>query len=170
MDFLDLVKERYSCRKFSDKKVESEKIDKIIEAGRLAPTATNAQPYKIWLLESEEAIARLAEVNRFMFGAKVFFVVGARNDAAWVRKSDNHNFAEVDATIVATHMMLEVTELGLGSTWVGSFDEPGLKERFPQFADYEIVAIFPVGYPADEAKPNERHFMRKSVEEAVERL
>ncbi len=117
MDFLELAKERYSCRQLSDKKVEKEKLDLIIEAGRLAPTATNAQPYKIWVLESEEAIKKLAEVNRYMFGAEVFFVVGAKAEEGWVRKSDEHSFAEIDASIVATHMMLEVTALGLGTTW-----------------------------------------------------
>ena len=159
MDFLELAKERYSCRQLSDKKVEKEKLDKIIEAGILAPTATNAQPYKIWLIESDEAKEKLAKANRYQFGAK--------KDAAWVRKFDNHNFAEVDASIVATQMMLEITELGLGTTWVGHFDEPLLKEEFPEMKDYELIAIFPVGYPAEDAKPAERHSIRRSVEEAV---
>ena len=101
MDFLKLARERYSCRQLSDKKVEKEKLDKIIEAGILAPTATNAQPYKIWLIESTEAKEKLAKANRYQFGAGVFFVVGAKEDAAWVRKFDNHNFADVDATIVS---------------------------------------------------------------------
>ena len=167
MDFLKLVKERYSCRQLSDKKVEKEKLDKIIEAGILAPTATNAQPFKIWLIESAEAKEKLAKANRYKFGAEVFFVVGANKNEAWVRKFDNHNFAEVDASIVATQMMLEITELGLGTTWVGHFDEPLLKEEFPEKKDYEVIAIFPVGYPAEDAKPAERHSIRKSVEEAV---
>jgi len=167
MDFLKLARERYSCRQLSDKKVEKEKLDKIIEAGILAPTATNAQPYKIWFIESTEAKEKLAKANRYQFGAGVFFVVGAKEDEAWVRKFDNHNFAEVDATIVATHMMLEITELGLGTTWVGHFDAPLLKEEFPEMKGYELIAIFPVGYPAAEAKPSERHTVRKTVEEAV---
>ena len=162
MDFLELAKERYSCRQLSDKKVEKEKLDKIIKAGILAPTATNAQPYKIWLIESKEAKA-----NRYQFGAEVFFVVGAKKDAAWVRKFDNYNFADVDASIVATHMMLEITELGLGTTWVGHFDEPLLKTEFPEMKDYELIAIFPVGYPAQDVKPAERHYVRRTPEEAV---
>ena len=167
MDFLELARERYSCRQLSDKKVEKEKLDKIIEAGILAPTATNAQPYRIWLIESAEAKEKLAKANRYQFGAEVFFVVGAKEDEAWVRKFDNHNFSEVDASIVATHMMLEITELGLGTTWVGHFDEPLLKEEFPEMKEFELIAIFPVGYPEDEAKPSERHTVRRSVEEAV---
>ena len=167
MDFLELAKKRYSCRQLSDKKVEKEKLDKIIEAGILAPTATNAPPYKIWLIESCEAKEKLAKANRYQFGAEVFFVVGAKKDEAWVRKFDNYNFADVDASIVATHMMLEIADLGLGTTWVGHFDEPLLKEEFPEMKDYELIAIFPVGYPAEDARPAERHNIRRTVEEAV---
>ena len=168
MDFLELAKERYSCRKMSEKSVEKEKIEKILQAGILAPTATNAQPYKIWVVESEDAKKRLAEANRYIFGAEIFFIVGAKKDAAWVRKFDNHNFAEIDASIVATHMMLEITDLGLATTWVGHFDEPKLKEVMPELKDYELIAIFPVGYPAEDALPNERHNIRRSIEEAVD--
>ena len=167
MDFLELARERYSCRQLSNRKVEKEKLDKIIEAGILAPTATNAQPYKIWLIESCEAKEKLAKANRYQFGAEVFFVVGAKKDEAWVRKFDNYNFADVDASIVATHMMLEIADLGLGTTWVGHFDEPLLKEEFPEMKDYELIAIFPVGYPAEDVKPAERHNIRRNVEEAV---
>ncbi len=168
MDFLELAKERYSCRKMNEKSVEKEKIEKILQAGILAPTATNAQPYKIWVVESEDAKKRLAEANRYIFGAEIFFIVGAKKDAAWVRKFDNHNFAEIDASIVATHMMLEITDLGLATTWVGHFDEPKLKEVMPELKDYELIAIFPVGYPAEDALPNERHNIRRSIEEAVD--
>ena len=78
MNFLELARERYFCRQLSNRKVEKEKLDKIIEAGILAPTATNAQPYKIWLIESCEAKEKLAKANRYQFGAEVFFVVGAK--------------------------------------------------------------------------------------------
>lgn len=100
----------------------------------------------------------------------MFFVVGAKRDAAWVRKFDNYNFAAVDTSIVATHMMLEITELGLGTTWIGHFDEPLLKTEFPEMKDYELIAIFPVGYPDKDAKPAERHNIRRTPEETVEYL
>ena len=119
-------------------------------------------------MESEDTKKRLAEANRYIFGAEIFFIVGAKKDAAWVRKFDNHNFAEIDASIVATHMMLEITDLGLATTWVGHFDEPKLKEVMPELKDYELIAIFPVGYPAEDALPNERHNIRRSIEEAVD--
>ena len=172
MDFLTLSKERYSCRKFSDKKVEKELIDKIIEAGITAPTAVNKQPFKIWSMDSEESKENIRKITSCSFGADTFLVVGAKKDDAWTRGFDNKNFAEVDASIVATHMMMEITDLGLASTWVGFFDAPQLKKFYPQMEDYELIAIFPIGYASDDegGAPSPRHCQRKSKETLVEVL
>ena len=84
-----------------------------------------------------------------------------------MRPSDNRNFADVDATIVATHIVLAVEAEGLGTTWVGYFDEPKVKELFPEMKDYDLVALFPIGYPAEDAMPADRHYLRKSMTEMV---
>ena len=168
MDFLELAKKRYSCRKITDKKVEQEKLDKIIEAGLVAPTAVNIQPFKIFLLQSEKAKEEIHKATKCTFGADNFFIVGAKKDDAWVRPFDEKNFAEVDAAIVATHMMMEIEELGLATTWVGWFDAPYLKEKFPQLEDYELIAMFPVGYASETARKASRHFERKSAAELTE--
>ena len=170
MDFLTLAKERYSCRKFSDKPVEKEKIEKIIEAGLAAPTACNIQPYKIWVMESEESQSKLREVTNFTFGTNVALVVGCDSEIAWVRKYDGRNFADVDGSIVATHLMLAIHELGLGSTWIGFFDAPKLKEIYPEMAKYDLVAIFPIGYPAEDAVPAAGHTNKKDKAEMVKYL
>ena len=170
MDFLDFAKERYSCRSLLCKKIDKELIDKIIEAGMVAPTAVNKQPYKIWIMNSPESKERIKEVTRFDFNADTFLVVGAKMDEAWIRKYDGKNFGEVDAAIVATHMMLEIQNLGLRTTWVGHFNAPLLKELCPKMADYELIAIFPIGYQAEDGVPSERHTDRKSYEEIVEVL
>ena len=164
MSFLDLAKKRYSCRKLSAQPVEEEKLQKILEAGNLAPTAVNKQPFHIWVLKSEEAMQKVSQTTSFIFGAPVAFVVGSKAESAFVRSFDKKNFADVDASIAATHMMLEIEALGLGTTWVGHFDAPKLKELFPEMADYELVAIFPVGYPAEDAKPSTRHAERAGIE------
>lgn len=170
MDFLTLAKERYSCRKFSGKAVEQEKLEKIMEAGIAAPTAVNKQPYKIWLMQSEKARKAIYEVTRFTFEADIFFVVGYLEEEAWVRKYDGRNFADVDASIVATQMMLEIQDLGLGTTWVGHFDAPRLKNLYPEMEPYGLIAIFPVGYPAEDAEPAAYHGIRKDKAEAVKIL
>lgn len=87
-----------------------------------------------------------------------------------MRPFDKKNFADVDASIAATHIMLAIEDLGLGTTWVAHFDAPKLKELFPEMADYELVAIFPVGYPAEDAAPSPRHTERVGAAALSDRL
>lgn len=169
MDFLTLAKERYSVRKLSGKPVEQDKIDKIIEAGIVAPTACNLQPFKIWVMESAEALEKVRQTNLFPFvkQAPVIFVIGGNADEAWKRKYDGHNFVDVDTSIVATHMMLEVQDLGLGTTWVGFFDPDKMKALFPEMEGYELLCMFGVGYPAEDSTPADGHTSFKEREALV---
>jgi len=172
MEFFDVVKNRFSCRKFSSKPVENEKLDKILEAGRLAPTAKNAQPVKIWAVKSPEALEKIKSVAPFAWlkEVPVILAVGGTTENAFLRPSDNRNFEDVDATIVATHLMLAIEDAGLGSTWIGFFDVPKTKELFPEMKDYDLVALLPVGYKADDAQPSDRHDKRKSKDEFIKIL
>ncbi len=164
MSFEKLIKERYSCRKMSDRKVEDELVEKIVEAGNAAPTAVNRQPFKVFWLKSEQAKAAAHEATRYTFGAETFLVVGYKESEGWVRSFDGHAFAETDAAIVATHMLLQIQELGLATTWVGYFDAPLLRSRCPEMEGYELIAFFPIGYAAEGEKPSPRHFVRKGRE------
>ena len=169
MTFSELVKSRYSCRKFSDKPVEEDKLTAILNAGLSAPTAKNIQPVKIWVIKSPEALEKIKSSTPFPWlkNVQIVLAVGGTEDGAFVRPSDNRNFADVDATIVATHIVLAVEAEGLGTTWVGYFDEPKVKELFPEMKDYDLVALFPIGYPAEDAMPADRHYLRKSMTEMV---
>ena len=171
-NFLELAKARYSCRKLTDRQIEPEKIDRILQATIAAPTAKNIQPYKIWKVSSPEAKEKIQQVAKFPFvkESAVIFVIGAKKDDAFTRPFDNKNFAEIDATIIATHLMLAVQDEGLGTTWVGYFDAPKLQELIPEMQGYELIAIFPVGYPADDAKPSNRHEERRAISEAVNEI
>ncbi len=166
-EFLELAKKRFSCRKFKDTPVERDKLEKILEAGIIAPTAKNSQPFKIWVFESEEALSKVRKITPCHFNAPVIIAVGGDSEEAFTRPFDERNFEDVDASIIATHIMLEIQDIGLGSTWVGFFDEPELKKLFPEMNGYDIVALFPVGYPADDAAPTERHFTKKAFDELV---
>ena len=168
--FLELARSRYSCRAFTDQPVETEKIEALLDAAVAAPTAVDKQPWHAWVVESPNAVERLAACTRFDFGARTFIVVGAASDEAWVRKYDGRNFADVDASIVATHVMLAAHDLGLGTTWVGHFDAPALAEAFPEMAGFDLVAIFPLGYPAPEGGPAPMHEKRRPKDELVTRL
>lgn len=169
MTFSELVKARYSCRKFSDKPVEDSKLTAIIDAGISAPTAKNVQPVKIWLIKSPSALEKIRSCAPFpwMGNASAVIAVGGTEEGAFVRPSDNRNFQDVDASIVATHIMLAIHNEGLGSTWVGYFDAPKVKELFPEMKGYDLVALFPIGYPADDAMPADRHYIRKSFDDIV---
>ena len=169
MTYSELVKSRYSCRKFSDKPVEDEKLNAIIQAGISAPTAKNVQPVKIWVIKSPDALAKIKSCTPFQWTKEVPVVlaIGGTTEGAFVRPSDGRNFEDVDATIIATHMMLAVEAEGLGTTWIGYFDAPKVKELFPEMKDYDLVALFPIGYPADDAMPADRHYLRKSMAEMV---
>lgn len=167
MEYSELIKERFSCRALSDKEIPHDVMGRIFEAARLAPPAVNKQPFKVWALQSPEARAKLAETTKFTFGAGLFLVVGGKPDEAWVRQYDERNFADVDAAIVATQIMLAIHNEGLGSTWVGHFDAPKLKEFFPEMADYDLIAVFPVGYPTEKGVPSPRHEVRKGLAEIV---
>ena len=166
--FMALVQERYSCRAFKSAPVPQEMIDQILEAARVAPTAANKQPVHVWVVKSQEGLAKLSGATDYTYGAPVVFMVGAKPEHAWVRKYDGKNGAEVDAAIVGTHIMLEASALGLGNVWVGSFDPAVIQAEFPETAGYEVVCLFPVGIPA--AQPGPNHGKRVSLEDFASEL
>ncbi len=158
-DFLELAHDRYSVRKISSKPVEREKLEKILEAGLIAPTAANKQPFRIFLFTSPEAKEKLDQCHSFPFvkSAPAVFIVAGVQEEGWVRRWDGHNFTDVDASIVATSMMFAIHDLGLGSTWCGAFDEGKVKELFPELDGLTLIAMFPVGYIDEGAEPAPFH-------------
>ena len=120
MKFEELIKDRYSCRKFKDTLVEKEKIEKILEAALIAPTACNLQPQRILVLTDKNIIKALDDekCTRFTFDAPLIFVMCVDRSKAWTRKYDGISSAEVDSSIAMTQMMLQAQELGLGTTWL----------------------------------------------------
>ena len=167
--FLELAANRFSCRKFNRRPVSSLKLAKIIEAARVAPSAKNIQPVHIWALTSEEALSRIRPIHT-MFNAPLVIMVGFKASEGWTRACDGKNWGEVDATIAGTHIILAAADLGLGCTWVGSFDPATVREAFPETEGYEISSLFAIGHPAADAAPSERHSIRKSVDEFATEL
>ncbi len=166
-DFRHLAASRYSVRKFSDKPVEKEMRDIILEAGRVAPTACNYQPQRILVLENAAALAKLKECTPYHFDAPLALLICYDKSVSWKRKYDGNDEGTVDASIVTTQMMLQAFELGIGSTWVGSFDPRKAREVFGLPDNYIPVAILPLGYPADGAKPAPQHANREPLKKTV---
>ena len=170
MELFELAKARYSVRKFADKPVEEEKLQKVLAAGALAPTAKNQQPQKIYVLESAEAIEKIRGITRCAFNAPVVLLVCGCKDQAWVNPFNDRSSAEMDCSIVTTQMMLQAQELGLGTCWVCWFDTALTKQTFGIPENEEVFALLPLGYPAEVSKPSSMHESRKALEETVVRL
>lgn len=167
MDFLQLVKDRYSVRKFSDRKVEREKLDLILEAGRVAPTAVDYQPQRILVIESEENLAKLKSCTIYHFHAPMALLVCYDTTASWKRSYDQADMGMVDASIVTTQMMLQAAELGLGTTWVGHFDPEAIRAAY-DIPDFLIpAALLPLGYPREDCHPHPLHEKRYDREHTV---
>lgn len=167
MDFSSLAANRYSCRKLDSRPVEPELIQKILEAQRLAPTAHNLQPQRIYVLEGDEAFATIAKATRYDFGARLFFVVCYDREASWKRKFDGFDGGLMDAVIAGCHLDFAIADAGLGSCWIANFDPDKLREAMELPEHHVPMAIFPVGYPTEEAKPSPSHFDRKDLSHTV---
>ncbi len=167
MDFMELAEERYSSRKYSDRPVEKEKVDAILEAGRLAPTAKNLQPVRVLVVESPEAHAELAKSVR-LYGAPLGLLTVVDKDVSWTRPFDGKDFGDIDASIVMTQMMYEAQSLGLGSVWIGYFDPAVLKKELGLKESEEVSGILAVGYRADDTSAN--HGNRKGIDDFRSRI
>ena len=166
MEFEDIIRKRTSVRKFSNIKLKQEELNKILEAGRLAPTAKNNQPIKIYIVNSNEGIEKLDKASRCRYGAQTILMVCGNKDEAY-HKGDYTTY-EMDSCIVATHMMLEATNLGIDNIWVESFDENILREEFNIPNELTPVLLMPLGYKAEDCSVNPLHDKRKALEEIVE--
>ena len=167
MTFLQLAQKRYSVRKFSDKPIDKATINLILEAGRVAPTACNNQPQRILVLESAEARAKVKECTAYHFDAPLTLLICYDKSVSWKRKFDGEDGGAVDASIVTTQMMLQAFELGVGSTWVGSFDPQKVHKAFKLPTNCVPVALLPLGYPAADSVPNVAHDKREPLKETV---
>ena len=170
MDFEKLSAERYSLRKFSDRPVEQEKLDLILEAGRNAPTAHNLQPQRIFVIRTPETLEKADGCTGSHFHPPVILVVAYDPETSWKRETDGKDHGEIDAAIAATQMMLQAADLGLGTTYVGMFEPEKLLAAFPEMAGLRPIAMLPLGYPAEGAHPARLHAQRKPMEELVKYL
>ena len=168
--FLNLCSSRYSVREYSQKPIEQEKIDLLIKVAQLSPTAANKQPQKIYIITKDEDKKKLTTVTKYTFNAPMFFIVCSDKNQAWKHKTEKLDSTEIDGSIVATNIILEAHDLGLGSVFVRSFQTQKLKELFNIPENIVPVALLPLGYPKEGTKPNEKHYQRKDIKDMVEYL
>ena len=167
MDFLKLVKKRYSAREFSKKTVDEKDLLKILEAGRCAPTAANRQPQKLLVVQSHDGLQKLSRTAR-IYNAPVVIVVCADTTAAWTRRYDGKQTMDIDASIVTDHMMLMAADLGIDSLWLASFDPAAVRGDFNIPGHLEPVNLLALGYNGGKPSSPDRHDTeRKPLEDIV---
>ena len=167
MEFEKVLRERKSTRLFSSKEVEEEKLLQILEAARVAPTAKNAQPFKILVVRSKEGIKKVDNATRCRYKAPICLIVCADKEKAY-NKKNGHSYVDIDASIVTTHMMLEATNVGVDNIWIGLFNEEIVKEEFELDDNMIPVCMLMIGYKSRLCPPNPFHNSRKSLDEIVE--
>ena len=163
MNFQELIKGRFSVRNFKNTPVEAEKLNMILDAGRLAPSAVNFQPWHFIVIQQTENLKKIKEIypREWITTAPVVIVACSDHSASWKRRSDGKDFADVDIAIAVDHMILQATDIGLGTCWVCNFDSKKCSEMFQIPEHIEPVVILPLGYP-DVSAPLKK---RKSMEE-----
>jgi len=166
MEFEQLIRDRFSVRKYTTDSIQPEKLNAVLEAWRLAPTAKNLQPIKIYVIKSEEWLAKIDKASPCRYWAPVVLVVCGDKEAAFER--NGHSTYEVDASIVATHMMLEATNQWLGNIWIDLFDRDIIKSEFNLPENLQPVCLLPMGYKAEDCQMNPMHNVRKNLNEIVE--
>ena len=171
MTFLDLAKQRYSERYFDSKPIEKEKLERILEAGRVAPTGCNYQPQRVYVIQSAEAMKKAIGTKASLCDCPVVLLVCYDSNEVWKNPRDryfeNYNCGEQDGSIVAANMMYEAEELGVHSLWIRGFDAQEVIDVFSLPENHIPVMMLALGYPSDKSHPAHLHEKRKALEETV---
>ena len=167
MEFREVVKNRYSCKKYSTRQVEAEKLNAILEAGRVAPTAKNLQEQHVYVLQSAESLRLIDEATPCRYDAPTCLVVAFNKEDVYTYPGGRRNSGIEDATIVATHMLLAAADAGVDSCWLNFFDPAVLAEKLGLPENEEILLLLDLGYAAPGAGPLENHSLRKDLTETV---
>ena len=171
MTFAELAKNRYSVRSFQDKQIAEEELEQILETGRVAPSAHNNQPQRVFVARRREVLEKIASVCPCTFGAPTILVVGYDVTRQRMSKlNPGYGFGENDAAIVITHMMLQAADLGIGSCWVGMFNREELQNALQLPEEVVVTGLLVLGYPAEDAKPAPLHSQDRPREETVTEL
>ena len=170
MEFKTVVQNRFSCKKYSNRQVESEKLAAILEAGRLAPTAKNLQEQHIYVVQNPDVLAKIDTVTPCRYGAPTVLVVAYDRNNVFTYPGGKRDSGTEDATIVATHMILAAADEGVDSCWINYLDPDKLAEALGLPENEEVLMVMDLGYGAEGAGPLPKHFDRKPLCETVSYL
>jgi nitroreductase len=168
MNFHDLVIDRCSIRSFAkDRPIPEDVLLRILEAGRLAPSGKNLQPWNFIVISSPEMLEKIYPCypRDWVQSAPYLLVVKGKRSGAWHRAKDGYTSLETDLAIAMDHMILAAAYEGVGSCWIAAFDRDILYSALGLTDDEEIFAFTPLGYPATDAVTVPK--TRKSIEEVA---
>ena len=165
MEFIDVVNKRESTRKFNDEVIPEDLLNKILDVGRIAPSAKNFQPTKILVVRSSEGLEKIDRCTRCRFNANTVLIVCCDKNIAWKEEGDDS--VVMDASIFATHVMLAATNYGVDNIWIKLFDKEKIIEEFNLSDILEPVCLMPLGYRREDYKGSPWHNIRKSLDEIV---
>ena len=167
MEFKEVIKERYSCKKFDERQITDEQLQAILEAGRLAPTAKNLQEQHIYVFQSEASLSLIDELTPCRYGAPTVLVVAFDTACVFTYPGGKRDSGIEDAAIVATHMLLAAKDVGVESCWLNFFDPDVAKEKLGLPDQEEVLMFLDLGYAAHDAGPLANHESRKPLAETV---
>lgn len=167
MDFNEVIKNRYSCKKFNTKQVSKESLDAILEAGRLAPTAKNLQEQRIYVIQSDDGLAKVDKLTPCRYGAPTVIAVAFDKNNVFTYPGEKRDSGIEDASIVATSMMLAATNAGVDSCWLNFFNPEIAAKELGLPDNEEVLMLLDLGYAAEGSKPLPNHFQRKPITETV---
>lgn len=171
MTFEEMAKARYSVKKFSDRPVEEEKLQKILQVAGIAPTARNAQAARIYVLKSEDALVKMKTLTPCNYGAPVMLIFSYEDsEVYYYPEQDILESGAEDCSIVATHVMFEALEQGLGTCWINNFTPEEVRKAFGLPETEHVVLLMDVGYAPEGYQPLPRHDAKKPLEEIVKEL
>ena len=168
MGFMELARQRYSVREFSSERPSQGVLDQLLECLLVAPTAKNMQPERVYVLQSDEALAKVDTITKCRYGAPIvlLFAYDQTKDYQNPWEPQFHS-GEQDVSIVATHVMLRAVELGLGTTWVNWYHVSESERLFGLPKSERSVLLMPVGYPAEGARPSRSHTQSRPFSDLV---
>ena len=168
MELEKVIKSRYSVRDYKPDMITDEELEKILASGMVAPTGCNYQPQRVYVLKSDEAIAKIRQLCRSAFNAPAVLIIALDDIADWKNPYEEGYRAGIqDVSIVADHMMLTAWSLGVGSCWVNAFRPSDVKEAFNLPENETPILLLPLGYPAEGSKPSKLHSASKQSEEII---
>jgi len=166
MDFLTLSKKRYAVRQFEDTPLSDAQLETLLSATQNAPTAHNNQPQHLYVFRSKESLEIVDAATRGRFNAPLVILVCYDTNQSWKAK-DGRDSGAWDASIVATHLLLQATDLGLGSIWVAMFKPEVFIEKLSLPEHIVPLAVIPIGVANSTSVPHPMHDSRKPLSETV---